>query len=462
MNRFWWYELRLAASFLTAGGAAGWLAGHVATGFYGAFLAYGAWQAYRLTAFLRWLQRGRLHDPPALPGVWGELCYLVYRHHDRALRKRRRLGELLQRYQATAAALPDAAVVLDRDQGIQWFNEAASQLLHLRSRSDVGQRIDNLLRHPDFVAYLHGGNYTEPLVLNSLVEEGRVLQIHIVPYGQDQRLLVARDITRMHRLEVMRRDFVANVSHELRTPLAVISGYLETLLEHGKGSIAETDAGGALAAMKQQADRMMRLIEDLLTIARLETGEGQGADRPVDVPALLRSLEKEARALNRDTGHAIELAVDEGLWLRGNARDLYSAFLNLVSNAIQYTPPGGHVTLSWHRHGDEARFCVTDDGIGIPAPAIPRLTERFYRVDPGRSRAAGGTGLGLAIVKHVLNCHDGELHIQSTPGRGSTFCCIFPAARVLPPQGRAQAGGQDGDNGVGPACHENLTKPSRE
>ncbi len=426
---FWWYEVRLAAGVASLALVAGWLVGRPSVGLLVGALVYAGWQGMRLLRLLRWLQGGRLAEPPELPGVWGELAYLAHSQYLRARRRQRRLGERLKRYEATAAALPDAAVVLGRDHGIQWLNEAACRLLHLDARRDVGQRVDNLLRHPDFVAYLHGGDYAEPLVLSGLVEEDRVLQLHIVPYGQDQRLLVARDITRMHRLEAMRRDFVANVSHELRTPLAVMAGYLETLLE---GSL---DAGQrqALEAMQQQTTRMKHLVEDLLTISRLETGELEELDAPVDVPALLRSMLEQARRLSGEKQHELSLQADESLWLLGHERYLYSAFFNLVVNAVQYTPAGGRIELRWQRCDEGACFEVCDTGIGIPAQAIPRLTERFYRVDPGRSRAAGGTGLGLSIVKHVLIHHEGELQVDSTPGAGSTFRCVFPARRVCGP-----------------------------
>ena len=427
MSRYWLYEIRLLLSILGAGLLGGWATAHGAAWLILAGIVYFGLQALRLRAFLRWLQRGRLAEPPALPGVWGELCYLVYRIHDRARKKQRRLGELLQRYQATAAALPDAAVVLGRDHSIQWLNEAASQLLALRPRRDVGQRIDNLLRHPAFVAYLHGGDYSEPLVLSSLVTEDSVLALHIVPYGQDQRLLVARDITRMHHLEVMRRDFVANVSHELRTPLSVILGYLESVRE------GETDAPRlrhAIDAMAQQAGRMSHLIDDLLTISRLET-EAREHEGPVNVPLLIKGIVAEARPLCERKGQELSLDVDPALWLKGHEQYLHSAFLNLLSNAVRYTPEQGAIAVRWRRgEGGEAWFEVQDNGIGIPAAALPRLTERFFRVDAGRSREMGGTGLGLAIVKHVLKQHDARLEVASTPGKGSLFRCRFPAARV--------------------------------
>jgi len=426
LSRFWLYEIRLGLLILGISLLAGW-----ATGYSTLFLILGAsayfgWQFLRLNTFVRWLQRGRLSKPPSLPGVWGELCYLVYRFHERGRKKQRRLRELLQRYQATAAALPDAALVLGRDHTIQWLNEAACQLLALSPGRDIGQRIDNLLRHPAFVAYLHGSDFSEPLVLSSLVREDSVLQLHIVPYGQDQRLLVARDITRMHRLEEMRRDFVANVSHELRTPLSVILGYLESLATDDK---LDVRLRSAIEAMGQQAGRMSSLIDDLLTISRLET-EARDHEGPVNVPLLIKSLGEEMKPLCERKRQALVLEVEPDLWLKGNEQYLYSAFLNLVSNAVRYTPEKGTITVRWRRADGGACFEVQDNGIGIPAAALPRLTERFFRVDAGRSREMGGTGLGLAIVKHVLKHHDAQLEVESTLGKGSLFRCRFPAGRL--------------------------------
>ncbi len=250
----------------------------------------------------------------------------------------------------------------------------------------------------------------------------------MVPYGKDQRLLIARDVTRMQRLERIRRDFVTNVSHELRTPLTVIRGYLESL----QNDPACRDAcGRALATMGQQAQRMQHIVEDLLLLSRLETAHPQDDPHPVAVPGLLRALLEDARLLARDKGHHITLECDEALHLRGNEKELYSAFSNLVFNAVKYTPEGGHIQLRWHQDGEGVKFQVQDDGIGIPPQAIPRLTERFYRVDVGRSRESGGTGLGLAIVKHVLKRHDARLAVKSEVGKGSTFTCIFPTERAV-------------------------------
>ena len=427
MSRFWSYEIWLFLLILVAGLVGGWLSGHMLLAMLLALSCYLLWQGFQLAGFVRWLAHGRLSEPHDPPGVWGEIYYLVYGHYDKERRKQRRMRGVLQQYQLTAAALPDAAVVLDREHRIEWLNEAAGRLLNLHQGRDVGQRIDNLLRDPGFVAYLHGEDYEEPLVLSSPMRTNRVLELHIVPYGHNQRLMVARDITRMHRLEVMRRDFVANVSHELRTPLSIILGYLETL--DGEGG-EDRRLRTALSAMRQQCERMSSLVEDLLMISRLET-ERQGGDQPVNVPLLIRTLGEEIAPLCEARGQVLVLEADEDPCLRGNEQNLYSAFSNLANNAIRYTPEGGRIVVRWKRCGGEACFEVEDNGIGIPAAALPRLTERFFRVDTGRSREMGGTGLGLAIVKHVLKQHQADLEVESTPGKGSLFRCHFPAERVL-------------------------------
>jgi len=325
--------------------------------------------------------------------------------------------------------------VLRRDNAIEWMNEAAATLLGLNLVRDIGQRVDNLLRPPAFVEYLQSGDYHEPLVLSSPVDNASIMQIYIVPYGDNQRLLIARDITKLHRLEVMRRDFIANVSHELSTPLTVISGYLESLV--GKTRKPE-QIEQALRQMQQQTERMRNLVNDLLQISRLEMNEIQEDESDVNVPAMLHGLLADARMLGGERRHEIVLEVDETVWLHGVNQYLYSAFANLVRNAVQYTPGGGRIVIRWYASAAGACFSVEDNGIGIPPHLIPRLTERFYRVDTGRSRSVGGTGLGLSIVKHVLRNHQAALEVRSAPGQGSTFLCRFPPSRVVHKSGEGE------------------------
>lgn len=402
--------------------------GHVAALLVIGVLSFLGWHLVKLHHFASWLIFGRQPESHIANDIWGELYYQVHTLRARNRRRQRKLKDLVARYQSSAAALPDATVVIRGDNGIEWMNEAAAKYLGLNRTADIGQRIDNLIRHPDFVGYLYSGSYAESIEILSPADPDKVIQVHVVPYGDQQRLIVARDITKLHKLEVMRRDFVANVSHELSTPLTVISGYVESLSD-ARADGEKLDQ--VIGQMQQQTRRMRNLINDLLQISRLELNEGAARETAVNVPAMLAGLIDEANMLSGERRHRISSEVDEGLWLRGTDSDLYSVFLNLLRNAVQYTPDGGEIVVRWYGDPAGARFEVRDTGIGIPPQAISRLTERFYRVDTGRSRAVGGTGLGLSIVKHVLRNHDAQLHISSIVGKGSTFRCDFPASRVI-------------------------------
>ncbi|MGE0080266.1 MAG: phosphate regulon sensor histidine kinase PhoR [Thiohalomonadaceae bacterium] len=389
--------------------------------------AYFGWHLLQLYRLERWLRVGRKLNPPEGWGIWGEVFHHIYALQQRNRRRKRLLAGILSQYQKATAAMPDATVVLGPNWEIQWFNEAAIQLLDLQSGHDVGQRIDNLIRVPAFGMFLADGA-EGTLEMTSPRDPRLTLSLRVVPYGDEQRLLIARDVSEKLRLEQMRRDFIGNVSHELRTPLTVISGFLETLAEdddeHG-GRLGRT-----LGLMREQSRRMQHLVEDLLLLSRLEN-ERQTPERElVAVPGMLTTMLEDARLLSRDKGHVIELECDTGLGLYGAEREIYSAFNNLVTNAVRYTPAGGRIMMRWYADEAGAHFSVRDNGVGIAPVHLPRLTERFYRVDPGRSREYGGTGLGLAIVKHVLQRHDAHLSIESTPGRGSTFACDFPPQRV--------------------------------
>jgi two-component system phosphate regulon sensor histidine kinase PhoR len=281
-----------------------------------------------------------------------------------------------------------------------------------------------VVRNPLFTAYLQGGDYAEPVEIPSPADERIRLQGRVVIFGKKQKLIIGRDVTRIHQLEQMRRDFVANVSHELRTPLTVISGFLEPMLDDARhGKLEEWQS--SLELMEDQTSRMQRIVEDLLLLSRLETDRTGISRDPVSVPSLLTGIREDALQLASDKQHRITVEANEQLWLHGSEQELRSAFSNLVFNAVRYTPAQGEIHIRWYEYQNGARLDVTDSGIGVAAQHIPRLTERFYRVDVGRSRESGGTGLGLAIVKHVLNRHQASLHIESQPGQGSTFSCIF-------------------------------------
>lgn len=428
-----WKGIGLLAAALLLGAAVGYTAWFLL----GAVTIYLGLHLYNLHRLEHWLRVGRRYHPPDARGIWGDVFHGLYRLQQRNRRRKRRLAQFLDRFEQVLGALPDATVVLGPDHTIEWANEAAARLLNLRWPQDSGRRIQTLVRFPLFLEYVERGDFAEPVEMPSPAD-GRVrLAVRLIPYGQDQLLLVARDMTRIHRLEQVRRDFVANVSHELRTPLTVMRGYLETL--EGAGDELPAAWGEPVAIMGQQVARMQRIVEDLLLLARLEAEPVGAGARVVKVAPMLAQLREEARVLSGERGHRIELTADEELCLRGEEHVLRSAFANVLFNAVQYTPAGGGIAMRWYADGDGAHFEVEDNGIGVPPAHIPRLTERFYRVDKGRSRATGGTGLGLAIVKHALNRHDGRLRVQSEVGVGSVFTCDFPRERVVEGCGRIEA-----------------------
>ena len=424
----WWSEIGRIVGLFLAALVLGWLSGHVLFFLWLFTIGYLTAQLLRLRRLELWLRTGAGPPPRGGAGVWGEVFYQLQRMRQHHWRRKRTITQYLQRFRELTAAMPDATVVLRTGGEIEWFNEAAERMLGLHSPQDIGQRIVNLVRHPAFVQHLRERHFTDPVEFPSTVNGDLVLSASVVPYGQEQLLLVVRDVTRLYRLERTRRDFVANVSHELRTPLTVVRGFIETL-EDGRENISDEERY-ALRLMEEQAKRMQRIVDDLLLLSRLETDERPPRRGPVAVPVLLEIICSEARALSAGR-HTIELEADASLTIRGSEEELRSAFTNLVSNAVRYTPEGGSIRMRWYADEQGAYFQVRDTGMGIAAHHIPRLTERFYRVDVARSRQTGGTGLGLAIVKHVLERHEAELRIESVLGRGSVFICHFPAALVV-------------------------------
>ncbi len=399
---------------------------HLFAWLFAATFVYLCWHLFNLYRLDAWLRRGRQLATPASLGVWGELFNHFYRLRRRDRERKRRIAYLLREFRNSTAAMPDAIVLLDPLWEIIWFNDAAERLLGLRPGQDLRRRIGNLIRHPDFVGYLRHGNFDEPVDIPAPASPGVRIQLRVVSYGSDQRLLIARDISRLHRLEEMRRDFVANASHELRSPLTVVGGYLDAMRADPR---LEHDWGVPLAEMEHQMQRMLAIIKDLLELSRLETEAREAPFAPVDVPGLLQRVQRDALALGHGPRDVV-VEVKDGVWVLGSESELFSAFSNLVFNAMRYTPDSGRVTLRWWVEEDGARLSVTDTGVGIAPEHLPRLTERFYRVDRSRSRDSGGTGLGLAIVKHVLQRHDADLEVESEPGKGSTFTCHFPMERL--------------------------------
>ena len=393
------------------------------------FGIYIAIQLRHLNSLHRWLQSRGSAEVPDAEGLWGDVFAEIRKLMKQAEQREDALAGMAQRFQSAASAMPDAVVILSEQDDIEWANRNAARWLGIRYPRDAGMRLGNLLRDPEFSRYVALGDFTEPLEMPSPTNTENTVSIQIIPFGARQKLVLGRDITHLHRLEQMRRNFVANVSHELRTPITVLAGFIETL--SGLPNIQPDDLRRYLGTMQEQSARMQRLVDDLLTLSKLETAPPHRREDTVDVPALLVGLREQAEILSGDARHRITLDADPGLKLLGSREELHSAFSNLVNNAIRYTAAGGEIRLRWWADGDQAHFSVTDTGEGIAPEHIPQLTERFYRVDTARSRASGGTGLGLSIVKHVLARHDAQLQIESEPGRGSTFTCVFPAARVL-------------------------------
>jgi len=377
----------------------------------------------QLLALGRWLEQGDADGPPAI-GVWDELHALMHRTRRDSAKREAELADQVARWRAAARALPDGVVILDGDR-IAWCNDTASAHFQIEPQRDAGLTVTHLVRIPEFTSYLEDRDFSKAIVVRPPAMDDRVLSVQVVSYGESQSLVLSRDITRFERLETTRREFVANVSHEMRTPLTVISGFLETLREE-----SDPDARRRyLDLMDEQARRMLRLVEDLLTLASLESSPPPPMEEAIDMRALLERLGAEARALSGGR-HTIQVDAEADAQLSGSEKELSSAFSNLVSNAIRYTPAGGTVRLAWESSPEGALFAVEDTGIGIPQEHIPRLTERFYRVDRGRSRETGGTGLGLAIVKHALGRHGATLVITSQPGQGSRFSARFSGPRV--------------------------------
>ena len=404
------------------------------TGYYGWSLAAGValylgWTLKQLLRLHDWL---RNHQPDEAPpdgyGLWGEVFDSIYHLQRRDQRVRGRLQAVIDRVQESTAALKDAVVMLDSEGNLEWWNRAAETLLGLKTPQDSGQPVTNLVRHPRFKEYFEQDNYAEPLDIPSPVNDHLRIQLYITRYGNNEHLMLVRDVTRLHQLEQMRKDFIANVSHELRTPLTVICGYLETLLDNVDDVNPRWKR--PLSQMQQQGERMQTLLNDLLLLAKLEATDYPSDNQPVPIDSLLRTIKNDAQALSGQRNQTITLDVEADIALKGSETELRSAFSNLVFNAVKYTQDGGHIRIRWWSDGSGAHLSVQDSGVGIDSKHLPRLTERFYRVDSSRNASTGGTGLGLAIVKHVLLRHRARLEISSVLGHGSTFTCHFPPVQV--------------------------------
>ena len=361
-------------------------------------------------------------EPPEASGHWGELFDELSRLQRRQASREALLRNIIARFQDSTSALQDAIIIIDRNNNLEWWNRSANQLLGLDDAADRGKPVMNLLRDPRFVRYYKRGQYSDPITLTSPTRDDIKIQYHITRFGEADRLLVARDVSRLMRLEQTRQDFVANASHELRTPLTVIRGYLETFLDQ---ELPKPLSRG-LDSMQQQARRMENLVSDLLLLSRLEASLHISDEQPIQIHSVIQHIMEGAEQLGRDKGHQFNVDIAPNYDLAGQEIELHSAFSNLVYNAVRYTPANGVIKVRWWVDEQGGHFSVKDNGPGIESIHLPRLTERFYRVDESRSSASGGTGLGLAIVKHVLARHNGQLTIKSKVGKGSTFACHFP------------------------------------
>ncbi|MFC0267179.1 phosphate regulon sensor histidine kinase PhoR [Kushneria aurantia] len=429
---YWLNELWRLAYLIVCFGILGFLLGYPGWGLALGLAIHLTMTLRHLKRLYRWLEAPVDQRPPDGEGVWGDLFDRLWRYQKGQQQLQNRLRSVLRRVQESAESMSEGVVMLDSRGCLDWWNSAAERLIGLDKRHDHGHHLTNYMRDPDFVRYFRRSDYSEPITLKSPVSDARSLACQITRFGDDERLLVIRDITRLQRLEQTRRDFVANVSHELRTPLTVLTGYLETWQDSAADMLPPAMQRG-LDRMHEQTDRMQHLVEDLLTLSRLETSDRQRDEHSIDMAALCESLRSDGAALAAGS-HGISCEIAEQRRLFGDQQEIHSALSNLVYNAVRYTPEGCHITIRYCRWGEAgAAVEVIDDGEGIAPEHIPRLTERFYRVDKSRSVASGGTGLGLAIVKHVLLRHDAWLEIDSDPGEGACFRCIFPAARMAAP-----------------------------
>ncbi|MBY4596199.1 phosphate regulon sensor histidine kinase PhoR [Ottowia caeni] len=423
------------------GGLLGWYLG----GWYGALagMVLGSGVVFvvdslRAQRFLRWVMEPDTSAPPLLRGLWGEAAYRTRRALRAEQRKvadsERALGEFLKAIQAS----PNGVVLLDSEGRIEWCNETAAQHFGFEPQRDMLQHIGNLVRQPAFAAYYVGKNYERDVTLIGSEDSAShpvKLSVQLHPYGDGQKLLLSRDITALAQAEAMRRDFVANVSHEIRTPLTVLAGFVETMQSL---QLTEAERENYLSLMAAQASRMQMLVNDLLTLSQLEGSPLPSNSETVDPRELLDQCQTEATCLSlllhpqNEHPQILNFGPAPKFLLHGSVGELRSAASNLINNAIRYTPGGGTIDVQWTQLPDgRARLAITDTGPGIAPEHLPRLAERFYRVDRSRSRESGGTGLGLAIAKHVVQRHGGELQITSQPGKGSCFALVFPAQRVF-------------------------------
>jgi two-component system phosphate regulon sensor histidine kinase PhoR len=429
LSRAWLQELLLITLGLTWATIFAVFFGSFWVNFAIASLLYFLWHMQQMLGFHLWLDNPERHGPPFSFGIW---CAAIdgannLRRNER--QRERRLEQMLDSFEESTNALPDAILVINDKGQVEWFNRPTTRMLGLHRTTGQFVDITAIFGTQRFNDYLHGDDYRQPLKITSPVNNQILLEVRLVPYGSGKRLLQLRDISRLEQLETVRQDFVANVSHEMRTPLTVMRGYLETMAEDEE--LQQSAWRNIIEQLNRQTSRLQFIVEDLLLLSRLENDDVKREPEQVWIQPLLESILAEARALSGESQHQISLEADSALQLLGQSDELRSLFSNLIFNAVNYTPARGRIDVLWYADRDGPIFSVADNGIGIGQQHIPRLTERFYRVDESRSSKSGGTGLGLAIVKHVLSRHGGTLTIFSKLGEGSTFSCHFPSKRMV-------------------------------
>ncbi|NOS76063.1 MAG: phosphate regulon sensor histidine kinase PhoR [Methyloglobulus sp.] len=420
----WTKEIGLALLLLLAISVIGGLTGFFIPLLFLLIISLLIWQVVQINRFERWISKGGRGKYPKAKGIWEDIYYHVYLIKKSEKKRKKKLGKIIDQFRKSTDALPDAAVVLGKEDEIEWANTAAKNVLGLQP-SDRGQRIPNLIRFPIFVRYLKSGLFNESITMPSPTNSNITLTVKVVSYGAGLRLLLAQDVTQLRKMEQMRKDFVANVSHELRTPLTVLKGYLETLQELDEP--LSPLLSHSFQQMHEQTERMQYLVDDLLLLSNLETQPKK--THCVDIPALLSKICKETENLNNSAGR-IELTLETNTHIYGDEQELRSAFSNLLGNALKYSPKESKVQVRWQQTPVNLVLDVIDKGEGIAESEIPRITERFYRIDVKRANKVSGTGLGLAIVKHVLLRHDARLVVTSELYKGSTFSCCFPSERA--------------------------------
>ena len=411
---------------LSFGTLVGWFYGKPLFGLLVAVSIGLVWQVRQLLAFERALRTGDFDEFRYGEGIWEQIFSRFQFEHARGARRKSNYRMLLKEIRKSTDAMPDGAVILDANNEIVICNRAAKSLVGLKRKKDRGQRIDNILRDPKITRLVNESDFEQTVEIPSPIQDGDWLNCRVVPYGAEQKLLLLRDVTERIRLSKMRRDFVANASHELRSPLTVISGYLDALAEDED---MPSSWAKPVTQMRSQAQRMKQILAELLELSRLESAGAAQMDQPVDVVRLLNRVRNDFGSSANSA--SIVVNAESSAQILGIASEIESVVVNLLSNAIRYTPPDGQISLIWRSSPEGGELSVVDTGIGIAPEHLPRLTERFFRVDRGRSRDEGGIGLGLAIVKHVLARHDAELEIDSKLDEGSEFRCLFPAERVV-------------------------------